>query len=45
VRSLTQLFEYAKFSAHEIDSGMKEQAIDALEDVRDDLRREEILAA
>jgi uncharacterized membrane protein len=45
VRSLTELFEYAKFSAHDIDSGMKEKAIDALEDVRDDLRREEVLAA
>lgn len=45
VRSLTQLFEYAKFSAHEIDSAMKEEAIAALEDVRDDLRRKETLAA
>jgi hypothetical protein len=45
VRSLTQLFEYAKFSAHEIDAAMKERAIDALVDIRDDLRREEALAA
>jgi hypothetical protein len=45
VRSLTQLFEYAKFSAHEIDAAMKEQAIGALEKIRDDLRREEVLAA
>jgi hypothetical protein len=45
VRSLTQLFEYAKFSAHEIDAAMKEEAIGALEDIRDDLRREEVLAA
>jgi hypothetical protein len=45
VRSLTQLFEYAKFSVHEIDSAMKEEAIAALEDVRTDLRRKEMLAA
>ena len=45
VRALTQLFEYAKFSAHEIDSAMKEEAIAALEDVRDDLRQRETLAA
>jgi hypothetical protein len=45
VRQLTQLFEYAKFSAHEIDAAMKEEAIVALEAVRDDLRREEVLAA
>jgi hypothetical protein len=44
-RRLTQLFEYAKFSRHEIDSAMKEEAISALEDVRDDLRREEAVAA
>jgi hypothetical protein len=45
VRSLTQLFEYAKFSAHVIDTAMKEKAIDALVNIRDDLRREEALAA
>jgi hypothetical protein len=45
VRSLTQLFEYAKFSTHEIDAAMKEQAIGALEDIRNDIRREEVLAA
>ena len=45
VRSLTQLFEYAKFSAHDIDAGMKEEAITALSDVRDDLRRDEAVAA
>jgi uncharacterized protein DUF4129 len=44
VRQLTQLFEYAKFSPHEIDSAMKEEAIVALENVRDDLRREEAAA-
>ena len=45
VRSLTELFEYAKFSPHEIDAAMKEEAIAALEHVRDDLRREDVLAA
>jgi hypothetical protein len=45
VRSLTQLFEYAKFSAHEIDSAMKEEAIEALEDVRTDLQSKDMLAA
>jgi hypothetical protein len=45
VRSLTELFEYAKFSPHEIDAAMKEQAIDALLAVRDDLQRDEVLAA
>jgi hypothetical protein len=45
VRSLTQLFEYAKFSAHVIDSKMKERAIAALIDIRTDLLREEALAA
>jgi len=45
VRSLTSLFEYAKFSPHEIDSAMKADAIEALIAVRDDLQREEVLAA
>jgi hypothetical protein len=45
VRTLTELFEYAKFSRHEIDTVMKEQAIDALLAVRDDLQRGEELAA
>jgi hypothetical protein len=45
VRSLTQLFEYAKFSAHEIDAGMKDDAIAALSAVRDDLRQETAAAA
>src|SRR4051812_39777195 len=44
-RALTELFEYAKFSPHEIDSAMKDRAIGALSSVRDDLRREEVLAA
>lgn len=38
VSRLTALFERAKFSAHEIDSGMKDEAIDALVQMRDDLR-------
>lgn len=45
VRTITELFEYAKFSRHEIDTVMKEQAIDALLAVRDDLQRGEELAA
>jgi len=38
VSRLTSLFERAKFSPHEIDRGMKNQAIDALVAVRDELR-------
>jgi membrane protease YdiL (CAAX protease family) len=38
VRKLTALYERAKFSEHEIDATMKEEAIDALESLRDDLR-------
>jgi len=45
VRSLTSLFEYAKFSSHEIDATMKEAAIVALLAVREDLRIEERAAA
>ncbi len=45
VRTLTELFEYAKFSRHEIDAAMKEEAIDALLALREDLQREEALAA
>jgi hypothetical protein len=45
VISLTQLFEYAKFSTREIDAEMKEQAIGALTAVRDDLRTDEAVAA
>ncbi len=45
VRTLTDLFEYAKFSRHEIDAAMKEQAIEALLAIRADLLREEELAA
>jgi hypothetical protein len=45
VNKLTQLFEFAKFSTHEIDEAMKEEAIEALTEVRDDLRGEEAVAA
>jgi hypothetical protein len=51
VRRLTDLFTRAKFSPHDVDAGMKEEAIDALSTVRDELRaaaerrREEQLAA
>jgi hypothetical protein len=38
VRELTELFERAKFSTHEIDDTMKERAISSLLSVRDDLR-------
>jgi hypothetical protein len=38
VRRLTDLFEQAKFSRHEITSTMKEDAIDSLRVIRDDLR-------
>ena len=37
VRRLTRLFERARFSEHEIDSGMKEDAIDALSGLRAEL--------
>jgi hypothetical protein len=38
VSKLTALFERAKFSPHEIDPGMKNDAIDALVEMRDELR-------
>src|SRR5581483_1630026 len=38
VGRLTRLFERAKFSPHAIDAAMKEEAISALESLRDDLR-------
>jgi len=53
-RRLTDLFERAKFSQHAVEASMKEEAIAALETVRDDLlvaralaerEREELLAA
>jgi hypothetical protein len=39
------LFEFAKFSGHEVDAAMKEEAIEALIAIRDDLQREEARAA
>jgi uncharacterized membrane protein len=45
VVSLTRLFEFAKFSGHAVDTTMKEEAIDALIAIRDDLQREEARAA
>jgi hypothetical protein len=38
VARLTRLFKEAKFSHHRVDAAMKEEAIDALESVRDELR-------
>jgi Domain of unknown function (DUF4129) len=38
VARLTNLFEQAKFSKHEIDATMKRDAIGALREIRDDLR-------
>jgi len=38
VRRLTSLFEQAKFSRHEIDEGMKQDAIGALREIRGDLQ-------
>ena len=41
VRRLTGLFEWAKFSQHEPEPGMRDEAIDALVAVRDELRKPE----
>jgi hypothetical protein len=41
VTRLTALFARAEFSSHEIGEAMREEAIDALEEVRDDLRAAE----
>jgi hypothetical protein len=35
---LTGLYEQARFSEHEVDARMKEDAIDAVENIRDQLR-------
>jgi hypothetical protein len=43
-RKLTDLFERAKFSQHAVGPGMKEEAIGALETVRDDLHAARALA-
>ena len=45
VRSLTELFEYAKFSEHEIDRTLKERAIESLVMIREDLQLTLELAA
>jgi hypothetical protein len=45
VRSLTELFEYAKFSPHEIDEAMKEQALESLVAVQEELQLRQELAA
>jgi len=45
VRSLTELFEYAKFSRHQIDNAMKDRAIESLAAVREDLQLTRELAA
>ena len=37
-RHLTELFQLAKFSDHDIDPAMKQEAIHALAEIRDDLR-------
>ena len=37
VRRLTSLFEQAKFSRREIDASMKQDAIGALREIRDDM--------
>src|SRR5262249_57525093 len=38
LRRLTALFEWAKFSAHDVNPGMRDRAIQALVEVRDELR-------
>ena len=43
-RALTDLFERAKFSQHAVEARMKDEAIDALETVRDDLLAARALA-
>ena len=41
VERLTALFEHAKFSPHDVDAGMKAEAIEALAALRDELREPE----
>jgi len=41
VRKVTQLFSRAKFSPHQIDTGMKEEAIDALAGLKAELEHKE----
>jgi hypothetical protein len=38
LRRLTGLFEWAKFSAHDVDPKMRDEAIGALLEVRDELQ-------
>ena len=45
VQRLTALFARAKFSQHEVDHGMKDEAIDTLEELRTELRAAELRAA
>jgi hypothetical protein len=40
-RRLTDLYTWARFSGHDVRPGMKEEAIDTLEQVRDELRAAE----
>jgi LPXTG-motif cell wall-anchored protein len=44
-RRLTELFERAKFSQHEPDAGMRDEAIAALEAIRDELAAGSEIAA
>lgn len=44
-RELTELFEYAKFSDHDVDPTMKERAIESLIMVKEDLQAAQELAA
>jgi hypothetical protein len=44
LRRLTRLFEWAKFSAHDVDRPMRDEAIGALIEVRDELRASRIEA-
>jgi hypothetical protein len=45
VRSLTDLFEWARFSQHEPEPSMRDEAIDALVAVHDELRASELVPA
>ena len=45
VRRLTDLFEWARFSHHEPEPAMRDDAVDALVAVRDELRASELTAA
>jgi hypothetical protein len=45
VRRLTDLFEWARFSQHEPEPSMRDEAVDALVAVRDELRASERIAA